>query len=289
LAEAAPLAAPLEPSTGARSPAIGWALIAVSVMISATLILFGPQIAGLMPMTSELGGMALVYAIIFAPMIALGLVFARLDGFSALRRGDAAGAWAGIGIASGMLGLGMAALLSRLAGTLVAGQGAPLGGLIVAGVAMVLFQTASEEIFFRGWVMKALESRVGVAAAIGLSSLFFMAFHVLTGPRAPMTLVNLLLGGVWFGLLAWRSGGLIAPVLAHFGWNASEDLIAGLTPNPGSGPFGALSDWDLVGSPLWGGSEEGLNTSIGMAVVLIALIVPLVWRPAAPAPAIQPA
>ncbi len=93
-----------------------------------------------------------------------------------------------------------------------------------------------------------------------------------------MALVNLMLGGVLFGLLALRSGGLAAPVAAHFAWNATEDLGFGLVPNPGIGPLGALVDLDLAGPAHWGGSEEGLNTSVGMTVVLAALVVLLLAR-----------
>lgn len=263
--------------------------MAVGIAVSALLILFGQQIALQAPIESEEGLTALIYAVIFAPMAIIGLLSARFDGFSAIRAGEAPGRWAVIGLASGLLGLAATIALAALAGALVPGQGAVLGAMILPGLLLVLFQTGSEELFFRGWLLKALEGRVGqgtggAAAAIGLSALLFAGFHILGGARTPMSLLNLMLGGLWFGLLAWRSGGLVAPLLAHFAWNASEELIAGLTPNPGSGVFGALSDWDLVGNPLWGGSDEGLNTSIGMAAVLAALIVPLVWRSAAPAP-----
>lgn len=271
--------------TPARPAAAGWALMAVGLTVSAVLILFGPALAMQAPVDSEAVMTALIYAVIFTPMALVGLLFARVEGFSAFRLGQAPGRWAVAGLVSGLAGLAIAAGLAALAGAVVAGQGAAAGGMILAGALLILFQTGSEELFFRGWLFKALEGRIGGSngawAAIGLSALLFTSFHMLGGARTPMSLLNLLLGGLWFGLLAWRSGGLVAPLLAHFGWNASEELIAGLTPNPGSGVFGALMDWDLVGSPLWGGSEEGLNTSIGMAAVLIALIVPLAWRPAA--------
>lgn len=257
----------------------------LGLTLSAVLILFGPALAMKAPIESEAGMTALIYAVIFAPMLLIGVAFAWIDGFSAFRIGEAPGRWAAIGLATGVVGLGLSAAFAALAGSLVAGPGAPLGGAILIGVLMILFQTGSEELFFRGWLFKALDGRIGVIAAIAVSSLLFTGFHILGGARTPMSLLNLLLGGVWFGLLAWRSEGLVAPLLAHFGWNATEELVAGLTPNPGSGVFGALMDWDLAGSPLWGGTEEGLNTSIGMAVVLVALIVPLVWRPEAAATA----
>ena len=56
---------------------------------------------------------------------------------------------------------------------------------------------------------------------------------------------------------------------------AAEDLGFGLLPNPGLGDFGALANYDMLGGALWGGSEEGLNSSIAMTLVLTALVIPL--------------
>ena len=98
--------------------------------------------------------------------------------------------------------------------------------------------------------------------------------------------MNLTLGGVLFGLLAWRSGGLGASIAAHAGWNWAETILFGLDPNPGTGGFGAIHDLDLVGAMRWGGSTEGLNASLAMTIVLAALILPLaatLVRPAATA------
>lgn len=264
----------------------------LGLTLSAVLILFGPVLAAKVPVESEIGITALIYTVIFLPMLLIGIAFSWIDGFAAFRLGEAPGRWAAVGLATGIIGLSLSAAFAAMAGSLVAGPGAALSSAILLGAAMILFQTGSEELFFRGWLFKALDGRIGsgtrgTAAAVAVSALLFTGFHILGGARTPMSLLNLLLGGVWFGLLAWRSQGLIAPLLAHFGWNATEELVAGLTPNPGSGVFGAFMDWDLAGSPLWGGSEEGLNTSIGMAVVLVALIVPLVWRPEA-APMAEP-
>jgi serine/threonine protein phosphatase PrpC len=41
------------------------------------------------------------------------------------------------------------------------------------------------------------------------------------------------------------------------------------------GSFGALVDLDLTGAALWGGSDEGLNGSIAMTLVLLVLLAPL--------------
>ena len=140
---------------------------------------------------------------------------------------------------------------------------------------MILFQVAAEEVFFRGWIQPALSRKVGSIAGVALAALLFTGFHVTGGARAPLSLVNILLAGVLFGLLALRSGGILASIAAHFAWNASENLGLGLDPNPGIDIFGGLFDIDLAGAPTWGGNPEGLNASIGTVAVLVALILPL--------------
>ncbi|MET0246329.1 MAG: CPBP family intramembrane glutamate endopeptidase, partial [Sphingomonas sp.] len=80
-----------------------------------------------------------------------------------------------------------------------------------------------------------------------------------------------------------RSGGIAAPIAAHFAWNGSEQLIFGLDPNPGVGPFGSVLDLDLAGAARWGGSAEGLNASVGMTIALLVVLVPLLIA-ARPAP-----
>lgn len=260
---------------------IAWALIALGIALGAACVMLGPKAAAGVPLQSELGMEAVFFLAIFLPLMLIGLMFARLDGFPALRLGASPARWAATGLLTGCLGVGMTAGYAALAGSLARGAGSDAGAAAyLIGAILILIQTASEEVFFRGWLMRAVERRGGVAAAVALSAILFSGFHVIGGARSLITLVNLLLGGVWFALLALRSGGLVAPVLAHFGWNAAEEMGMGLIPNPGTSGFGAFVDWDLTGSPLWGGTVEGLNASIGMTCVLAALIVPLIWRPA---------
>jgi membrane protease YdiL (CAAX protease family) len=135
--------------------------------------------------------------------------------------------------------------------------------------------TSVEEIFFRGWLQPVLSERFGVAVAVLLSTLAFAALHLMGGARSPTTLVNLFLGGLLFGLLAARGGGIAGAIGAHFAYNWSEQMVLGLDPNPGVGSFGSVLDYDLAGPAWWGGSDEGLNASIAMTIALLALLVPL--------------
>lgn len=263
------------------SPGLGWAAIVIGVLLGWGWVLLAQQVGATITIESEVAANALFYLILFGPLGAIGLAAGALSRARVLRRGEQAGRWSAIGIGLGAAGLLATLALSWLQGGVVSGSvPAAALGVIVLGVALTLFQTGVEEVFFRGWLQPALMARIGPVAGIVVTALCFSAFHVAGGARAPMSLVNITLAGLFFGLLAWRSGGIVASIAAHFTWNVIESSVFGLVPNPANDVFGSLLDLDLLGAPWWGGQDEGLNASVGTAAVLLAFIVPLAWRPA---------
>lgn len=177
-----------------------------------------------------------------------------------------------IGLCAFLLTLGYA----WLAAAVNAGTGKqsfqPLTFLV--GLGVVLLQVTAEEAYFRGWLQPLIARACGNLGAIVITAALFALVHVMGGARSALTLCNLVLGGIWFGILAVRAKGIALPVGAHFAWNTAEQMLFGLDPNPGTGSFGTLIDLDLFGSALWGGSHEGLNASLAMSIALIVFIVP---------------
>jgi membrane protease YdiL (CAAX protease family) len=217
--------------------------------------------------------------LLFLPLIALAILLGVIGHRNVIRIGDHPLRWLGLGVALGLAGLGLTLGLSWLNGTLGWGQGARVAaGALLLGSSLTLIQVAAEEVLFRGWLQPALVERIGPVAGVLTGAALFAAFHLTAGAMGPLALANIMLGGVWFGLLAWRSGGIVAPLAAHFAWNLVEDMALGLTPNPGAGPLGSLLDLDLTGGAWWGAQTDGLNASLGTTAVLLALIVPLAWR-----------
>lgn len=214
--------------------------------------------------------------LVYGPLIAVALIGGAIERRNVLAPGVRPGAWLGAGSLIGFLGMSASALDARLAGTMVAGEATGhRAGLLLWGLGVVALQTAAEEIYFRGWLQPALIKRWGVPAGLGAGAVAFAALHMAGGARAPISLLTLFLGGIMFGLFALRGRGLAGAMGAHLAWNAAEQLLYGLDPNPGVPAFGALADHDLVGPAWWGGSGDGLNGSIGMAAVLLAILVPL--------------
>jgi uncharacterized protein len=219
---------------------------------------------------------SLVSVLLFGSLAAAALIGGRATGVNPLSIGQAPKRMVLVGLAMGVAGIGVATAYAGIAGALSQGTGISGDAAVLFwGAAIILLQSASEEIYFRGWLQPVLERHWGTMAAIAAAAAAFAALHVMGGARSPTSLVNLFLGGVLFGVLASYGGGLAGAIGAHFAWNASEQVVLGLDPNPGLGSFGAVLDLELSGAAAWGGSNEGLNASIAMTFALCALIAPL--------------
>ncbi len=224
---------------------------------------------------------------VVAAIIANGLIFAGMIaiafGFDRWVRVPSAPDRMGLARAIPFgLALGLGGLLYGFACAWIGGHTVPAEttvatnlALMLVGGGVILFQTAAEEIFFRGWFQPIVSRGWGEIAALTVTSIAFAALHIFSGARDPLSFLNLVLAGLFFGLLAIRTRGIAAPIAAHFAWNGSEQLMVGLDPNPGIGAFGAIWDFEITGSALWGGSPEGLNSSIAITCALLAMVIPL--------------
>lgn len=268
----------------------GGALVAGSAVIGLALaglwLWFGPPIAdGLASGVEGAGGEALFTAAVFLPLLILAIAGAWIVDLKAWRVGPHPLRWGGLGMALGIGGVLLATGYAVIAGTSAFGPDGGVGAALALGVVVVGLQVLAEEALFRGWFQPAVATLTGGPAAVVIVAALFAGFHLLAGAQGLVTIVNLLLGGLLFGVLALREGGIAAAFAAHFGWNASEQLLLGLDPNPGIGGFGALIDLELSGAALWGGSDAGLNGSIAMTFALLAVLIPLIVARRAPAQA----
>jgi membrane protease YdiL (CAAX protease family) len=274
--ETAPPAAVSRSASANTSPVLGWIAVVAGSALVAGWVRWAPILSDRFPMPTQALAASLFYAVLFAPLIALGGVLGYITGTRTFTPGHRLAGWLPGGLGAGIAGLLLAAGFAWLNGGIVIGRNPPTSaGLLALGLLLTLIQVGAEEVVFRGWLQGLLGRLAGPWAGLALASVLFAAMHLLGGAMPPLALANIFLAGMFFGLLAWRSRGIIAPIAAHFGWNATEDLGLGLVPNPGLGPFGAVHDIEIAGPVMWGGGEEGLNASLGTTLTLVALILPL--------------
>jgi membrane protease YdiL (CAAX protease family) len=94
-------------------------------------------------------------------------------------------------------------------------------------LSMVVIAPVSEEIAFRGFIMRGwLGTRLGVAGSILLVSLFFTAIH---GPQELAVFISLFVGGLLLGIMRWISGSIVPSILMHATWNLGCVLLMALS------------------------------------------------------------
>jgi hypothetical protein len=184
----------------------GGALSLAAVQSAVMLLVFGA-------LTSTIGRRRLG-----ADARALGLTPARAGGAGFLR-----GLALGVVVAALALGLGVPV---ADAGWRLDGGAPGAWTQSVALTALVLLPAAFvEELMFRGAPLVALARHFGrLPAIIGLSTLFGLA-HLLNPEVTPLGVANIILAGVFLGIMFFTSGGLWTSTGAHLGWNLT---LAGL-------------------------------------------------------------
>lgn len=101
----------------------------------------------------------------------------------------------------------------------------PLAALILGGIAFAAINAALEELVWRGVFQRGLEAAVGPALAVVIQAVSFGVAHA---HGVPSGTLGVALAGGWallLGLLRRASGGLLAPIVAHFVADAAIAVI----------------------------------------------------------------
>lgn len=96
-----------------------------------------------------------------------------------------------------------------------------LDAALVSLFAMLML-SVMEEVVFRGYFLKKLESAVGIRIAIYVTSIAFGLYHGLTID----SLTGPAVWGLWYGVLALWSKGLAVPIGFHTGANFIQALFS---------------------------------------------------------------
>ena len=216
--------------------------------VAAVLVGFGNGASGILAATASLPGGSWSFVGAGLLLAAVSLAFARGAGLDAaglgLRGRPLRGA--ALGALAGSVAAAAAVVLLRTVAPVVVGGDlayAPLAGLGAGdlarhvGVFLLLGTVLPEELAFRGVLLGALmrvwEARVAVAA----SALAFALWHAVSllgtisvttlAPPSPWSmpalaaaLLAVAAGGATFAWLRLRSGTLLAPIAAHWAFNA---------------------------------------------------------------------
>jgi membrane protease YdiL (CAAX protease family) len=211
----------------------------------------------------------------------LGLDFGR-----AWARDLAAGLGVGLVMAAGAVGVGVAAGVASVEGTLVTGDGGlvdgPLPVALLGSLVLFLLLAFLEELFFRGYVLVNLaeglrgftDVRRGAVVAVSASAVLFGFVHVANPDASAISALNITLFGLLLGSAYVLTDRLAIPVGIHAAWNFALGPVFG-TPVSGLDSGVALVDVSLEDSLLAGGAfglEGGLLALVALAVGTAGLL-----------------
>ncbi|SCG82547.1 hypothetical protein DW1_0940 [Proteiniborus sp. DW1] len=157
-----------------------------------------------------------------------------------------------------------------------AGFGTSAISLVFLFLIGFMIQGASEEVVVRGWMMPVLSKHYKVSTAIILSSAFFGFLHILNPNISLLSIVNLILYGVFAALYALNDQCLWGIFAQHSIWNWFMGNVLGL---PVSGMImgkASIIETRLTG-PAWitGGAfgpEGGIIVTFILSVSIFILI-----------------
>jgi membrane protease YdiL (CAAX protease family) len=191
----------------------------------------------------------------------------------------------GLAVGFGMAVVSVAALV--FAGAATVDAGSTLGGLgLVAGLLFYAGVALVEEFIIRGYLLvNAAEGvrsvvdtdRTAVLVAVVATAALFGVLHAANPGGTSLSLLNITLAGLFFGLVYAATGRLAFPVGVHVTWNFGLGTVFGL-PVSGLAADNALVAVTPTGPVLLTGGSFGPEGGVVMLVSLAAGIGAfLVW------------
>ena len=272
--------APAPAVAPALAPPPAWWLLLLFIAVVVPVILGAMVLQAASGLRSPMGAGILATQLCF---LLPALLWARLSGLRPgrlLRLTAPSGAALLIGAGTGLAGLPAGAglmsawkavlpewLLARFdAGAELAALGWGPWQLVPL---VVLLPALVEELTFRGALQGALLRRRSVAGAILGSAVVFAAVHF-----DPVRLPGVLLLGLAYGWLTWRTGSLWPSMLAHAVNNGAAVLLLLAGDQNAPDPTERLSMGDAV-----------VVLAVGLAMLALVVVAARRWLPPAPHPA----
>ena len=254
-----------------------WRLVAYGFLLVLLTLLLQAAVALAFPATLErltLGGASAACA---AALVATWVMMSGVESRSPVALGLALSPRMVLDLARG-LAIGLTLIGMVLGAMLLAGWASvsSIGGArpatfdSLAHVTLLLLVAAFfEELAVRGYPFQLLARARGPGFAVGATSVVFALLHGANPGVDRTAIVNTLLAGILLGILYWRTLSLWLVTGAHFAWNWTMGVAAGL-PVSGLDVGSPLIRVRVVGPELWTGGAYGPEG--GLLLSAIALL-----------------
>lgn len=143
-------------------------------------------------------------------------------------------------------------------------------GVIGAYLLAFMIQGFSEELVMRGFFMNAYAARKGMFSAIIVNSVIFALLHLGNDGVSILAMINLILAGIAFSLMAVYFDHIIICSAAHSMWNFAQGNLFGVLVSGIYLPSTVMKFQNVPGLDLLSGGAFGLEG--GLAVTMIEIL-----------------
>jgi len=255
---------------------LGWRL-ALFLLIGFLVLMV---VGNLLPESLLSGSLALLVASVVS-----GVALLRLDGRPAGALGFYAGRAAvrdsavGFALGTGTGVLVIAALFAAGGLRWIADDGTAADWIAgaIGAAAFFAIPAAGEEALLRGYPLQALTEAWGAKAALTVTSLLFGAMHLANPGVTVLATLNVIVAGLFLGVLYLKTASLWLATGAHLAWNWCTGYLADV-PVSGLELLNAPLYEGVVRGPDWlGGGSFGPEGSL-ISTLILAGVVAWCWR-----------
>jgi membrane protease YdiL (CAAX protease family) len=158
--------------------------------------------------------------------------------------------------------------------------------ILASLLALVFVNVVGQELLVRSYLFQEVWAKYGGIAAVVVSTFVFVALHagaIMKGTAGLLAGADVALASVMLGIAYLRSGALWLPIGIHFGWNALQGPVLGISVT-GMDLGGNWHAFAVDGPALWTGGELGVEGGLaGLAGPLIGIAIVMLWPQAEPA------
>ncbi|MBO5903153.1 MAG: CPBP family intramembrane metalloprotease [Tidjanibacter sp.] len=248
-------------------------MMAAAILAGIFIGLFGGGVDAVLEVFSEESGLLGSLFMTIFPILGAILYIKVLEGRSMASMGFIKCGWwrhylcgFGVGLAMCSVALLLALILGGMGVSEVATR--PNMTLWLLTLAGFMVQGMSEEVMLRGYLTVSLASRMPVWLSVAITSLLFAFMHGGNTGLTPLSLVNLVLFGIFAAVFMLRYDNIWGIGALHSAWNFCQGNIFGVAVSGSNAGDTLLSFSVLEGAPRWiSGGEFGLEGSIVTTVV----------------------
>lgn len=151
------------------------------------------------------------------------------------------------------------------------GMAALVTALLIAGAWCI--QGTAEEVLTRGYLLQNLGKRTPLVIAVVVQAAFFAILHLSNAGVTLLSVVNLVLVGVFLAFWALWEGGIWGVSGWHAAWNWTQGNVFGFPVSGSEPPGGSLVALQSSGPELLAGGPFGPEGSIATTIVLALLAI----------------